>query len=41
MRSNEGTRGKCSEEVAGNCNREGIPKWLEDFTEILEIGNVL
>ena len=39
-RSNEGATGKCSEGVAGNCNGEGIPEWLEDFTEILEIAEV-
>ena len=31
-RSTEGATGNCSEEVAGNCN-EGVPEWLEDFTE--------
>ena len=40
-RSNEGATGNCSEGVAGNCNREGIPEWLEDFTENLEIAEVL
>ena len=37
-RSDEGTMGNCSEGVAGNCNRDGVPEWLEDFTENLEIG---
>ena len=27
--------------VAGNCNGERIPEWLEDFTENLEIAEVL
>ena len=37
MRSNEGATENFSEGVAGNCNGEGIPEWLEDFTESLEI----
>ena len=32
------TRG--SKGVAGNCNGEGIPEWLEDFTVDLEIAEV-
>ena len=40
MRSNEGATGNCCG-VAANCNRDGIPEWLEDFTEILEIAEVL
>ena len=27
----------CSEGFAGNCNGDGVPEWLEDFTENLEI----
>ena len=33
----EGATGNCSEDVAGNCNGDGIPVWPEDFTENLEI----
>ena len=36
MRSNEGSTGNCSEGVAGNCNWEGTPEWLEDFTGELQ-----
>ena len=38
-RSNEGVTGNCSEEVAGNCS-EGIPEWLYNFTENLEIAEI-
>ena len=31
----------CSKGVAGNCNGEGIPEWLENFTEYLEIAEVI
>ena len=29
--------GNCSEDVEGNCKREGIPEWLEDFADNLEL----
>ena len=35
----EGAAGNCGELVAGPCN-EGIPEWLEDFTENLEDSEV-
>ena len=38
-RGNEGATGNCSEEVAENCS-EGIPEWLEDFTENLQITEI-
>ena len=37
----KGLWGNCSEGVVGNCNRDGVPEWLEDFTENLEIAAVL
>ena len=40
-RSNEEATEDCSKGVAGNCNREGVPEWPEDFTENLEIAEVL
>ena len=39
-RSNEEAAWDCSKGVAGNCNGEGIPEWLEDLTENLEIAEV-
>ena len=35
------TNGQRDTADLGNCNREGIPEWLEDFTENLETAEVL
>ena len=40
MRSKEEATEDYSRGVAENCNGEGIPEWLEDFTENLEIADV-
>ena len=40
-RGNEEATRNCCEGVAGHCNRDGIPEWLEDFTENLEIVETL
>ena len=36
-RRNEEATEDCRKGVTGNCYGEGIPEWLEDFTENLEI----
>ena len=41
MRSDEETAEDCREGVSGYCHGEGIPEWLEDFAENLEIAEVL
>ena len=41
MRGYEGATGNCAREVAGNCSGEGNREWLVDFTENLEIAEVL
>ena len=40
-RNHEEATENCSKGVAGNCNGRGIPDWLEDFTENLEIAEEL
>ena len=37
----EAAKENCSEGAAGNCNGEGIPEWLEEFTDNLEIAELL
>ena len=40
MRSREEATEVCGKGVSGNCYGEGIPEWLEDFTENLEIAEM-